>query len=196
MVMVEPDAQVVEARLLAGEIVCPLCAGELRPWGFARRRRLRDGDRPVPVRPRRSRCRGCLVTHVLLPVIALLRRRDLAVVIGRAVQAHFAEGVSQEAVAEQAGVHPDVARRWLRRFASNAAVLQAGFVALAHSLDPLLGPVAAQGSPGRDALEAIGVAAAAATRRLGPASSLWSFVAGATGGRLLANTNCTVAAPG
>lgn len=132
---------------------------------------------------------------MLLPVVVLLRRRDLAVVIGRAVHAHFAEGVSQEKVAETAGVHPDTARRWLRRFAANAVVLQAGFVALAHGLDPRLGPVGPQGSPGRDALEAIGVAAAAAARRWGP-TPLWSFVSGATGGRLLANTSCTVAVPG
>jgi hypothetical protein len=36
-----------------------------------------------------------------------------------------------------------------------------------------------------DALEAIGVAAGAAARRLGP-TRVWWFVAGATGGRLLA----------
>jgi len=195
MKMVEADVGVVEARLLAGELGCPLCEGHLRPWGFARGRPLRDGDRLVWVRPRRSRCRGCLVTHVLLPVVALLRRRDLAAVIGRALHDYFVGGMSQEAVAEEAGVHPDTARRWLRRFAANAAGLRAGFVALAHSLEPLLGPVAPRGSVGRDALEAIGVAAAAAARRWGPAP-LWSFVSGATGGRLLANTMCTVAAWG
>jgi hypothetical protein len=61
--MVEADAAAVECRLVAGEITCPGCGGELRPWGHARWRTLRDHRRPVRVRPRRSRCRSCLVTH-------------------------------------------------------------------------------------------------------------------------------------
>ncbi|MDQ6771982.1 MAG: hypothetical protein M3024_03175 [Candidatus Dormibacteraeota bacterium] len=74
MQMVEPDAESVESRLAAGQIGCPGCGGELRPWGHARWRTLRDHGRPVLLRPRQSRCRSCLVTHVLQPVPVLLRR--------------------------------------------------------------------------------------------------------------------------
>jgi hypothetical protein len=58
MVTVEVDSERVESRLAAGEVACPSCPqGVLVRWGFAR-------SRPVvgmaePVRPRRSRCRGC-----------------------------------------------------------------------------------------------------------------------------------------
>lgn len=194
MVMVEPDVVVVEARLAAGELVCPGCGGRLGPWGFARWRVLRDGDRRVGQRPRRSICGVCGVTHVLLPTVALLRRRWVASAVGQALLDRFATGMSQEAVAERVGAHPDTVRGWLRRFVANAGQLRVGFVALAHRLDPLLGPVAPQATLCRDALEAIGVAAAAAARSLGP-SPLWWFVSGATGGRLLSNTSVTVAGP-
>jgi len=45
----------------------------------------------------------------------------------------------------------------------------------------------------QDALEAMGMAAAAAVRRLGP-TPLWALVAGVTGGRLLANTSSPIPA--
>lgn len=191
--MVEPDADAVEARLRAGQVACADCGGELRPWGFARWRTVRDHGRAVRLRPRRSVCRGCAVTHVLLPTVLLLRRVDVATVIGEALHAHFVSGSTQEQVAEAAGAPVDTARRWLRRFAANAVELREGFVALARRLDPELVPIEPRGSPCLDALEAIGVAAAAAVRRLGPAP-LWPFVSGASGGRLLSNTSCTVGA--
>lgn len=125
---------------------------------------------------------------MLLPVLALLRRRDLAAVIGEAVQARHVGGATIEEIAEVAGVAPDTVRSWMRRFAERCGEIRAQFLALAHRLDPELGPVVVRGSPPGDALEAIGVAAAAAVRRLGP-SPLWHFVAGASGGRLLSNTN-------
>src|SRR5229473_5791811 len=75
MHMVEADEAAVEEKLRAGEYPCPACEGELRPWGHARRRSLRAQDsRSVSVRPRRARCKACLLTHVLLPVLCLLRR--------------------------------------------------------------------------------------------------------------------------
>jgi hypothetical protein len=175
--------------------VCPGCGGGLRPWGFARRRVLRERGGVRWLRPRRSRCRWCLVTHVLLPALVLLRRRDLAAVIGEALWRRHVEGVSRRVVAAGAGVHPDTARGWLRRFGRRAEQIRLLFTALAHRLDPELGPIEARASPEADALEAIGVAAAAATRRLGP-GQLWEFVAGASGGLLLANTSCPLPAGG
>jgi hypothetical protein len=126
---------------------------------------------------------------VLLPTVALLRRRDLAEVIGEALRARFLEGKSRAQVAEGAGVAPVTARRWCARFVVRAEEIRVAFVVLAHDLDASLGPVEARGSPAVDALEAIGVAGAAAARRFGPAP-LWRFVAGASGGLLLANTKC------
>lgn len=189
MQMVGPDQDAVEADLVGGRLACGLCGGRLAPWGHARWRALRARSRMVRLRPRRSRCASCLVTHVLLPVVTLLRRRDLAEVIGEALWSRHIQGLSRRAVAEQAGVVGDTARGWLRRFAENAESIRAGFAALAHRYDSQLPPIEARGSPAADALEAIGVAAAAAVRLLGPAP-LWDFVAGASGGRLLANTDC------
>ena len=187
MQMVEADQDVVEADLAAGRLICGVCGGRLAPWGHARWRKLRDRGRFVRLRPRRARCASCLVTHVLLPVVALLRRRDLAEVIGEALRSRHLDGISRRAVAERAGVHPDTARGWLRRCAARAGDIRADFAALAHRYDPQLPPIEARGSPAVDALEAIGVAAA--VRFLGPAP-LWDFVAGASGGRLLSNTSC------
>lgn len=195
VLMVEADGVEVEEKLAAGVYSCGGCSGRLRPWGFARRRRLRDRGRELELRPRRSRCGSCLVTHVLLPTIALCRRRDLAGVIGEALVARFLEGKSRAGVAEGAGVLPFTARRWCARFAARAEEIRAAFTALAHGLDASLGPLEGRGSPEVDALEAIGVAAAAATRRFGPAP-LWCFVAGVSGGLLLSNTKCDLLPPG
>jgi hypothetical protein len=184
--MVGVDASAVEADLVAGRLRGPCCDGPLRPWGWARRRAVREGLRLGWWRPRRSRCR-CGVTHVLLPVVALWRRRDAVAVIGAAVLAWHA-GAGHRRIAAGVGVPATTVRGWLRRFAVNAGFLAAQFAAVAHVLDRDLGRIEPQGSPVGDALEAVGVAASAAARRFG-ASPVWSFAAGASGGRLLANTS-------
>lgn len=195
LLMVDPDAARVEADLAAGNYDCVACGvGRLAPWGFARDRVLRDRGRMVELRPRRTRCVSCLVTHVLLPTVALLRRRDLAEVIGCALHARFKNGTTRKKMAEDAGVHPDTARGWLRRFVKRAEEIRVVFTEWAHRLDPTLDAIEPRGSPGADALEAIGVAAAAATRQLWPAP-VWGFVAGVSGGRLLSNTNCPLPPP-
>src|SRR6266545_3829429 len=70
---------------MTGRVGCPGCSGVLRPWGWARPRRV-YGIGGV-LRPRRGRCGGCRVTHVLLPVTVLLRRAYAAAVIGPALLA-------------------------------------------------------------------------------------------------------------
>ena len=191
MQMVEADAESVESRLAAGQIACPACGGELRPWGHARRRTLRDRGRAVELRPRRSRCRRCLVTHVLLPVLALLRRMDLAAVIGGALVGRHVERQSRVELARTTGAPWDTVRGWLRRFEARAVEIRAEFAALANRWDAELGPIEPRATVALDALEAIGVAAAAAVRRFGP-TPLWALVAGASGGRLLSNTSCPI----
>ena len=82
MVTVGVIAGVVERRLAAGRLRCPGCSGRLAGWGHARERVIRgQGGIGWRLRPRRSRCQGCGVTHVLLPVSCLLRRADGAAVI-------------------------------------------------------------------------------------------------------------------
>lgn len=92
MVTVEVDAGGVERRLSEGRLTCPGCGARLVGWGYARSRTVRGLDGPVAVRPRRARCSGCSVTHVLLPVLCLLRRADTVEVIGAALAARAAGG--------------------------------------------------------------------------------------------------------
>jgi hypothetical protein len=192
--MVEADPGWVERELAAGTLVCPGCAGVLGPWGFARRRRLRGRAGEVRLRPRRGRCRGCLATHVLLPTVALLRRRDLVEVIGEALLAKAA-GRGHRQVAAELGVPATTVRGWLRRLAVRAELVRGHFTRLAGWLDPQAGAVEPRGSPLADAVEAIGTAAVAAARRFGVGVGPWEFASGATGGRLLCNTNAPFPAP-
>lgn len=124
------------------------------------------------------------MTHVLLPTSCLGRRRDAVEVIGEALLGWHA-GSGHRRIAAAIGVPATTVRGWLRRFAVNAELLAGQFRALAYRLDPTLGGVRPRGSPVGDALEAIGVAAAAAVRRFGP-GPVWHFAAGASAGGLLA----------
>lgn len=85
MITVEADQVRVESRLTGGGIACPDCSTALRSWGWARTRGVRG--LPGRLRPRRARCPGCLVTHVLLPVTVLVRRAYAVEVIGAALVA-------------------------------------------------------------------------------------------------------------
>src|SRR5262249_35059392 len=127
---VEADPARVEVRLMQGELVCPGCGGLLRPWGWARSRVLRDASgASVTVRPRRTICVGCGLSHVLLPVFALVRRADLAEVIGSALTAKAA-GAGARAIAERLGRPVETVRGWLRRFASRAEEIRQFFTVL------------------------------------------------------------------
>jgi transposase-like protein len=131
----------VEAELVGGVVRCPACEGELGPWGHARQRVIRGVGR---LRPRRAKCRGCGRTHVLLPELCLLRRRDAVAVIGAALVAGAA-GAGHRAIAERLGVPKDTVRGWLRRFARDAEAIRAHFARWAFALDCELGPVGPAG---------------------------------------------------
>lgn len=193
MLIVGSDPSRVETDLLTGAIGCPSCRGVLARWGFARRRSLRGDEGPVRVRPRRGRCRSCRSTHVLLPDVALLRRVDTVAVIGRAVTAR-ASGAGRARVAVELGRPLSTVRGWLRRFAAATARIATHFTVWAHRLDPNLGPVVSRAGTLLAALEAIGVAARAASLRWAPRPP-WSWVAVLTVGRLLCNTNSPWLAP-
>lgn len=185
MLTVGVDQAAVERSLRAGELACP-CGGVLVPWGWARPRSLRDLGADVRVRPRRSRCRCCAVTHVLLLVEALLRRADTAAVVGAALLAKAA-GDGHRVIAARLGRAPSTVRGWLRRFGSRAEPVRAAFTALAVTLvvDAVLPEPA--GTVFADAVAAIGAAASAAARRFGMSVvSGWRLTAAVSAGRLLA----------
>lgn len=197
VLMVDSDPDRVELALAAGELSCPDlgCGGVLGPWGWARGRwrRGRSGAWQR-VRPRRSRCRVCRATHVLLPVSGLLRRLDLAEVIGQALVAR-AQQASLRQIAAAVGAPLSTVRGWLGRFAARAALIAGHFARLAAWLDPSVVVAEPRGSPLAEAVEAIGLAAVAAARRLGAHSGPFEFASGASGGRLLCNTNAPFPVP-
>jgi hypothetical protein len=145
------------------------------------------GVATVRVRPRRACCRGCRTTHVLLPVVALVRRADLAEVIGAALAARAA-GAGCRAVAAALGRPVDTVRGWLRRFAARAEVVRVAFTVLLVDCGPDPVVPAAAGSLFADAVAAVVGAAVAVAERwsvLG-AVSPWLAASAASGGRLLA----------
>lgn len=187
MLTVGVDVARVEDRLAGGALACPGCGGELRPWGWARRRVLRDVVGSVVVRPRRSRCGSCGVSHVLLPVFALLRRADAVAVIGAALAAKAA-GAGVRGVAVVVGRPVETVRGWLRRFADRAELVRLVFTALLVKVgvDPV--PPAAMVSVFADAVAAIAGASAAARSRWPGVGEVtpWLVAAAVSGGRLLA----------
>ena len=185
MLIVADDRAGLEADLAAGRLLCPRCGfGVLGGWGCARRRALRTGDGLRWLRPRRGRCRDrtCAATHVLLPDVCLLRRRDAVEVIGAAVLA--ARGAGYRQVAERLGRPAETVRDWLARVRTRAELVAAHFWRWARALDGAVLPAWADGSPVARAVEAIGVCARTASLALGRRAP-WSWVSALTGGRLL-----------
>jgi hypothetical protein len=119
LVTVSADSSSVESRLSAGEMLCPSClVGVLGGWGFARSRSIVGAAGRL--QPLRARCRGCLVTHVLLPVVLLLRRAYLAGVVWAAVAAR-AGGDGHRRIGVSLSVPSSTVRGWLRRAARGGA---------------------------------------------------------------------------
>jgi hypothetical protein len=195
------DGAAVERRLAQGRLVCPGCGQRLGPWGYARLRVLREqGVVRRRLRPRRARCAGCGCTHVLLPVGALVRRADAAVVIGAALVAKAA-GWGHRRIAVWLDRPASTVGGWLRRFAARAGPLRAAFTTLLCELDPDPPVPEPAGSQVADAVAAIIAAAGAVGRRWGlvlVGLSPWELAAAVTGGRLLGpsstvevrNTSC------
>ena len=165
MVTVDGDARVVKRRLAAGRLRCPGCSGRLAGWGHARVRVIR-GENGIGwrLRPRRSRCGGCGVTHVLLPVSCLLRRADGVVVIWAAL-AGKAGGLGHRPLARLLGRPESTVRDWLARFTSRAERVRGVFTVWWCALDADPPPLPPAGSAVADAVAAVAAAAAAARRR-------------------------------
>ena len=190
MITVEVNVGRVELRLAAGELCCPGCGGGLTGWGWARLRRVRGLNSSV--RPRRARCTPCRVTHVLLPVVLLVRRAYAAAVIGAVLTAKGARGWGFRRIAAVMGIPESTVRAWLRRMAGRADAVRGLFTALAA--DQGMGPPSPAGSVWADLLAALG-ALAAAVRGFSARSAagggvvevpVWTVAVAVSGGRLLA----------
>jgi hypothetical protein len=187
-VTVEADPVLVEARLASGRLCCPGCEESLRPWGWARAREVHGVAETL--RPRRARCTGCLITHVLLPVTVLLRRAYGADVIGAALSAR-ADGAGHRPIGQRLRVPVATVRGWLRVMAgrlepSRVFLLQ---IAVRAGVDVVV--PTALGCPWQDLRAALGVATAALCGRFGPVGVLgpvtaWQVAAACSAGRLLA----------
>ena len=121
MIVVLDEAQ---ADLAGSELRCPDCPGQLRRWGFVRTRSLRcAGGGRVSLRPRRVRCAGCRVTHVLLTALAPPHRAYAIDVVGQALLAS-ASGRSHRTIGADLGVPADTVRDWIRRVRARAEWLR------------------------------------------------------------------------
>lgn len=185
---VEADPVLVEMRLAGGQLGCPGCTGSLRPWGWARPREVHGIAGAL--RPRRVRCAGCLVTHVLLPVTVLLRRAYAADVIGAAVTARAA-GSGHRRIGARLGVPAATVRGWLRRLASRLEPARVALLRVAVRAGVDVVVPTGLGCPWRDLLAAVGAATVALTGRFGPVGVLgpvtgWQVAVACSVGRLLA----------
>jgi hypothetical protein len=186
MLTVETDLVAVEERLGSGRLACPGCSAVLARWGHARGRQVRDADGRLWIVPRRARCTGCGATHVLLPVVLLVRRADSAAVIGAGLTAK-ASGAGHRLIAALLGRPPETVRGWLRRFSCRVEPVRVVFTQWCRDLQPdpvLPGPA---GSAWADALAAILAAAVAVRARflLGEVP-VWQAAVAVSAARLLA----------
>ncbi len=191
--IVASHPEVSEAELLGGRLFCPSCNGVLRPWGYARFRTIRMRDDTKTLCPRRSRCRDCLKTSVLLPDYLLVRRVDEAAVIGSAL-VQKAGGLGHRKIALNICRPETTVRGWIRRFRENSEILLEHFTNWALVLDVTLSEIAPAGSLFEDAISAIGIAVRSLSIRFGP-KPLWSQMSAMCGGRLLSNTSSPFPAP-
>jgi hypothetical protein len=188
VLIVSADPERVERDLVSAAVPCPACGGKLRPWGHARARVLRSSLGAVALRPRRARCRSCGMTHVLLSDGFLVRRVDSVEVIGAALLA-AAAGAGHRSAAAVVDRPAATVRGWLRRARGALERIRVHFTRWAHALDPALAPILPASSALAGAVEAIAVAARAASLALGPRSP-WCWASSLSAGALLANTNC------
>lgn len=186
MLTVGTDAGQVERELGSGELVCPGCGDRLAGWGRARTRSVRDERGVRVLTPRRTRCTGCGATHVLLPLVVLVRRADTAAVILAALVAK-ATGRGHRVIAAELGRPAETVRGWLRCFAARLEPARAVFTRWCRALapDPVLpGPA---DSGWADALAALAAAGVALSARFGLGTMpVWRAAVALSGGRLLA----------
>lgn len=194
MLIVDSDVLLVERQLREGRLTCPSCGAGLAPWGHGRAREIRgDLGARLFLRPRRTRCSGCGVTHVLLAEVFWPRRADAAVVIGAGLEI-AALGMGHRQVAAVLGLAEGTVRGWLRAFAGRAEDVRRHFtVALVALADDPVMPDAAP-STFADAVSAVAAAhREAASRWPGMLTvSRWEFAGRAIGGRVLTSASAAI----
>jgi hypothetical protein len=122
---------------------------------------------------------------VLLPVVALLRRADLAAVIGTALAAKAA-GVGHRRIALALARPAETVRGWLRRFGGRLESVRAVFTLWLRALDPdPVMPALAVNAWG-DVVAVIDAVTVAVARRFVFTVSCWEVATVLSGGRLLA----------
>ena len=135
---------------------------------------------------RRATCRGCRVSHALLPAFVLARRLDAVEAIGAGL-AWAVGGRGMRPIAAWLGVPHSTARDWRRRFRARAPTLAAGLAALAVELTgsvPAL-PIDCEAA----ALVALGAVWAWVAGRLGATTpGVWRLGALISGGAWLSTT--------
>jgi hypothetical protein len=163
---------------------CPSCLGPVVFWsGYWRHVRWLGRCRKFFVR--RVRCRGCGVTHALLPAFALAWRLDAADVVGAVIGQVVSGSCGVRPAADAARVPHTTARGWVRRFAARAGELAVSFSALAVELGGEA--VRPAGPAARLAVAAIGAAFTVAAGLPGWAGlGCWRFACAVTGGSLIA----------
>jgi transposase-like protein len=119
LIVTKTPAARLGVAMATGRLRCSICQGTLRPWGYARRRWIRDRTRYLQLRPRRARCRKCRRTHVVLPDRTLLRRLDRVEVIGAALTAS-ASGVGVRTISRRLQLPRSTVRGWIRRSAARS----------------------------------------------------------------------------
>lgn len=194
MLIVDADALLVERQLRASQLECPLCSSVLAPWGHGRPREIRgDLGARLFLRPRRTRCSGCKVTHVLLAEALWPRRADAAEVIGAGLEI-AALGMGHRQVAAHLGLAEGTVRGWLRAFARRAEDVRRHFtIALVTIADD---PVMPEATPSTFADAVLAVAAAhraAATKWPHMLTvSRWEFAGRAISGSVLTSPSTAI----
>jgi hypothetical protein len=127
------------------------------------------------------------VTHVLLPVTALLRGADTAAVIVSALAAKAQRGFGFRRIAAELARPGETVRGWLRRFADRAEAVRSVFTVWLAAVDPDPVMPDAAGGVFADAVMAVAAVAAAVRGRFSlPMVSLAEAAVAVSGGRLLA----------
>jgi hypothetical protein len=186
MAIVWPTALGVEQYAAAGREVevprlgCPACKEPMSYWGWYGRD-VRAGRSQV-LWVRRLRCRGCQVSHAVLPSFVAHGRLDAIGVIGPALEAMVAGGA--RVAADALGLPYTTVRDWRRRFGSRAEMLAIGAVRACVALGAPAPRLA--GTAVAVVLGALRSAWRAAWRRLGPGvGNLWRVANALVGGHLL-----------
>jgi hypothetical protein len=127
------------------------------------------------------------MTHVLLPVSALLRRADTAAVIVSALAAKAQRGLGFRRIAADLGRPGETVRGWLRRFAERAEAVRSMFTVWLCAVDPDPVMPDAAGGVFADAVRVIAAVATVIERRFAlPTVSLAETAVAVSGGRVLA----------